>query len=182
MPTLVLHPDTLPDLDDNPEIEIEPLEAADSRDDHQMEDGDGVWIPAFLEFLQELVRQRCRLPGFHFSDTDRIDEDILNEIENSYVRNLVIRFANEHYEAWRHGEVSIPDFDTIRSDRRDFCDSCESGWAETYGEYDGPLAEDVDDVGPAGLESRRHRQRSHSASRSSVSPSGPSPTSMKHSS
>jgi len=39
----------------------------------------------------------------------------------------------------------LPNYDDVRCDSRDFCDDCDSGWNEIHGEYDGPLAEDVED-------------------------------------
>jgi len=142
MPVCLLCPDRLTRLDDVSHCCVE-LEVTDQRDDYCSEDGDGVWIRAYLEFLEDIMRERCCRPDFSFSDYEGIAQALLEEIDEPYTRNLIIAFTNEHYESWRDDDVSLPDYDEVRSECRDFCDECDSGWTETHGEYDGPLAEDV---------------------------------------
>jgi len=144
MPVCLLCPDRLTRPDDVSRC-CEELKVTDHRDDYCSDDGDGVWIPAYLEFLEELVCERCCRPDFSFSDYDEISQALLAEIDEPYTRNLIIAFTNEHYEPWRDDDVSLPDYDEVRSDCRDFCSDCESGWTDIHAEYDGPLAEDVED-------------------------------------
>jgi hypothetical protein len=144
MPVCLLCPDRLTTLDDVSHCCVA-LEVTDQRDDYCSEDGDGVWIRAYLEFLEAIVCERCCLPNFSFSDYEGIAQALLEEIDEPYTRNLIIAFTNEHYESWRDDDVSLPDYDEVRSDCRDFCSDCDSGWTDIHGEYDGPLADDVED-------------------------------------
>jgi len=144
MPVCLLCPNRLTKLDDVSPCCVE-LEVTDRRDDYYSEDGDGVWICPYLEFLEDIVRERCCLPHFNFSDYEGIAQALLEEIDEPYTRNLVIAFTNEHFESWRDDDVSLPDYDEVRGDCRDFCGDCDSGWTDTHAEYDGPLADDVED-------------------------------------
>ncbi|MGD0091113.1 MAG: hypothetical protein ABSE73_14440, partial [Planctomycetota bacterium] len=119
------------------------LEITDSRDDYCTSDGDGLWIEPFIGFLEQKVAERAHILRFRFSDPEHIDENTLAEIKSTHVRALLVEFINEHYEDWRNNDVALPDYDSIRSDARSYCDECDSGWEETHGEYDGPRAEDV---------------------------------------
>ena len=145
MPVALIHPDNLETLTDTPDEIDADLEVTDSRDDYALEDGDGAWIGAYLNFLERIVRRRCHLTEFNFSDSDRINQELFDEIPDAYTRALLIRFTNEHYESWHNDDVELPDYDDVRTDCRSYCDDCESGWEVTYGEYDGPLAEDVEE-------------------------------------
>lgn len=144
MPVCLLCPSSLETLDDIPDDCDETLDVIDRRDDYSTEDGDGVWIGTFLEFCEKIVQARCHLPDFNFSDYDRIDQRLMDEIPDAYTRALLIRFANKNYEDYRDDDISLPDYSDTRSDARNFCDGCESGWTEIHGEYDGPLASDVE--------------------------------------
>ena len=142
---LSLSPEHMLTIEDAPDECLETLDVTDCRDDLLL--GGRRWrVGRGLPGLhRELVSERCSQPGFRFSDYDRIDQEILEEIDDAYTRNLIIAFTNEHYEPWRDKDVSVPDYDDIRRDCRDFCDDCESGWTDIHGEYDGPLADDVED-------------------------------------
>ena len=142
MPLCLLCPNRITRLGDTPHC-CEELDVTDRRDDYSSEDGDGVWIPAYLEFLEDIVRERCCLPHFDFSDSEEITQAVLEEIDEPYTQNLIIAFTNKHYERWRDDDVSTPDYDDVCSDSRSFCDECDSGWTDIHAEYDGPLAEDV---------------------------------------
>jgi len=145
MPTFLVHPDNLETLHECPEELEVCLEVEDDRDDYCTEEGNGAWICVFLEFLEEKVRERCRSPRFEFSNTDRLDADVLEEVQERYLRSFFIAFANEHFEAYRDDDVSLPDYGDVCGDYREYCDDCESGWEEIHSEYDGPLAEDVEE-------------------------------------
>ena len=125
--------------------EVPLLDEQDDIDDYSMYDGGGLWICPFLEFLEKQVRRYTCAPHFEFSDKNRLDDDLLAEITSLYVRALLIEFINESYKEWRDCDVDVPDYGDYASDCRDFCDGCDRGWSEIYGEYDGLLAEDVEE-------------------------------------
>jgi hypothetical protein len=143
MPTFILAPRALPALGDPLDDPDESLDEEDHRDDYSTDEGDGVWIATFLNFVAEIVQERTHQPDFSFSDDTDLTQDILDEIEDRYVRRLAIAFTNRHYEQYREHDVELPNYDDVRQDCRSFCDDCEHGWTITYGEYDGPLPEDV---------------------------------------
>ena len=145
MPICLLCPSGLEALDDIPDDCDEELQVSDRRDDYSTEEGDGVGVGTFLDFCEEIVRKRCHLPDFRYSDWDSIDQDVMDEIPDPYTRALLIKFANEHYESYRDDDICLPSYDDIRSDSREYCDECDAGWTEIHGEYDGDLAEDVED-------------------------------------
>jgi len=145
MPVCLLCPERLTKINEVPDDCSETLEITDRRDDYYSEDGDGVWVGAYLEFLEEPIHARCHQPDFRFSNYDCVNQDVLDEIDDPYTRRLIIALTNEHYEPWRDKDVTLPNCADVRCDSRDFCDDCDSGWSEIHGEYDGPLAEDVGD-------------------------------------
>ncbi len=126
------------------DVAVPKLEVSDDRGDYGTSEGDGLWIRPFLEFIEEKVAERAHVSGFTFSLSERLDEDLLDEIESTHVRALMIEFINAHYEQWRDDDIDLPDYDNLHSDCRDYCDSCDSGWNEVHGEYDGPHEDDVD--------------------------------------
>ena len=146
MAILILNPRSLARLcDPGAEIEIPYLEVKDRRDKYDMYDGDGVWIPSYVCFLEKVVGERCHIPHFTFGDTDSIRESLFEEIPSDHVRTLLIEFTNHCYTAWRDSDISLPDYDDVRSDCHDYCEDCDSAYEHTYGKYDGPLEEDVED-------------------------------------
>lgn len=145
MAFLLINPDILPKIaTECLKAAVPDLEVSDCRDDYGSNDGDGVWIRPFLEFIEGIVAERCRLRGFQFSCDDRIDDDQLEEIPVRHVRALISQFINAEYESFRNEDVTVPDYNDVRSDCRGYCEDCESGWSETHAEYEGPLEEDVD--------------------------------------
>ena len=67
MPICLLHADSLKTLNNSADADSEELMASDSRDDYYAENADGVWISAYLEFIQKIVRERCGLPDLCFT-------------------------------------------------------------------------------------------------------------------
>jgi hypothetical protein len=126
------------------EVPVPKLLVTDNRDDYCTSEGDGLWIEPFLEFLEHRVRERAHVPRFQFSETESLHERLFAEIKSSHVRALLVEFTNQHYAPWRDCDVEYPDYDDLRLDCRSYCDECDSGWHETYGEYDGPFPEDVE--------------------------------------
>jgi len=162
MPVCLLCPERVPKLNEAPDDCDETLDVTDRRDDYYTEDGDGVWVGAYLEFIEGIVRTRCHQSDFCFSDYDCVNQEILDEIDDAYTRRLIIAFTNEHYEPWRDKDVNLPRYDDVRCDCRDFCDDCDSGWNEIHGEYDGPLADDVEndeDENEAGISEEEQAAR-----------------------
>ena len=145
MAILILNPTSLARLcDSEAEIEIPDLDVKDSRDYYDQFDGDGVWISSYIGFLEKAVRERCHLRQFEFTDADAVHKSLFDEIPSDHVRALLIEFTNRHYKDWHESDVSLPDYDDVRSDCRSFCDDCEYAYENTYGTYDGPSADDVD--------------------------------------
>lgn len=164
MAHLILSPGALRRLNESAlSTAVPTLEVKDDRSDYDIDDGDGLWIPPFLEFLEDHIRNREGNGRFSFSGADCISTDILDEVKSLYLRALFIEFINAHYEDWRDTDVDIPDRDRVRERCRDTCCyDCESGWEDVYGEYDGPLAEDVDedeDVNEDGISLEEHDER-----------------------
>lgn len=165
MAILILNPHSLSRLcDAEAEIEVPELEVKDCRDHYDMYDGDGVWIPSYTSFLEKIVSERCHIPHFTFGDTYSIRDSLFDEIPSDHVRALLIDFTNQCYMAWRESDVSLPDYDEVRSDCRDYCDGCEYAYEETHGTYDGPSVDDVeddeDDLDQSASKQERHeRQR-----------------------
>lgn len=145
-----------------PQVEVPDLDVKDSRDDYGSEDGDGVWVRDFVEFMEVVVRKRCGLPNFVFSDDCRIQVDLFDEIPSPHVRALLIEFTNRVYPNWKEDGVDLPDYDGVRDDSRTYCEDCDSAYSETYGTYDGELPEDVEpdeDVNAPGLSKRARKSR-----------------------
>ncbi|MBI3832189.1 MAG: hypothetical protein HY291_21890 [Planctomycetes bacterium] len=143
-----------------PHVDVPKLEVVDSRDDHGSEEADGTWIGEYVLFMEGIVRKRCGLPTFAFSDDYHLDADLFDEIPSPHVRALLIEFTNQVYPDWKDDGVDLPDYDYVRDDCRSYCEECEDAYEETYGTYDGPLAEDVEpdeDANAPGL-SKRVRQ------------------------
>ncbi len=165
MTILILSPCALRAMNDvESEVPLPELDVKDDRSDYSICDGDGLWIAPFLEFLEEKVASRAHIRDFKFSQAERLDQQLLEEIPSPYVRALISEFINAEYENWRDRDVDLPNYDRICERSRGYCDGCESGWNEIHGEYDGPLAEDVDpdeDENEAGI-STDERQDRHS--------------------
>ena len=165
MAILILNPTSLARLcDAEGEIEVPELEVKDCRDHYDMYDGDGVWIESYVRFLEKIVSERCHIPQFAFGDTYAIRDSLFDEIPSDHIRALLIEFTNQCYTDWRESDISLPDYDDVRSDCRSFCDDCEYAYEETRGTYDGPLADDVEDDedenDPSASKQERHeRQR-----------------------
>ena len=146
MAVLILNPRTLARLCDSEiGIEVPDLEVKDCRDHYDMYDGDGVWIPSYVCFLEKIVSDRCHLRDFTFSDNGSIRGSLFDEIPSDHVRTLLVEFTNQYYTEWRESDVSLPDYDEVRSDCRSFCEDCEYAYEQKYGTYDGPLADEVED-------------------------------------
>jgi hypothetical protein len=145
MALFIVSPDALRRLaEEGFDCPVPELTISDDRDGYSTSDGDGLWIMPFVEFIQDILERVFHLRSFQFSRDDEIDKQIISEIPQPYARAQIIAFINEHYEDWRDNDISLPDYDDVRSDCREWCDECDSGWEETHGEYDGPLAEDVE--------------------------------------
>lgn len=141
MSVLIFSPDILPQLSDSdPHPSSGDLKVNDSRDDHAACEGDGLWIPVFLEFLEQMIAQHCRVADFHFPSDDRIDESVIDEIPSVYGRSLAIRFINAEYHEWLSNDVSLPSYDRIASDCRGYCDDCEYAYKDVLDE-DGEVIE-----------------------------------------
>jgi hypothetical protein len=138
------------------------LEVSDDQYDYGIEEGSGLWIPVFIDFIERKVRKLGRDGRFSFSSQERIGASLLEEIPSSYVRGLIIRFCNEQYEPWRDRDVDLPDYEEIRADCRSYCDDCDSGWEVQYGTYDGPQPEEVEpdeDADETGIGEEERRAR-----------------------
>ena len=65
--------------------------------------------------------------------------------------------------------MELPNSDDVRLDCRSYCDDCERGWTVTYGEYDGPLPEDVppdeDETEPGLRDEERQARRTRNQER-----------------
>jgi hypothetical protein len=109
-----------------------------------MYDGDGVWIRSYVCFLEKIVSERCHLPNFTFNDSNSIRASLFEEIPSDRVRALLIDFTNKCYSAWQDSDVTLPDYDDVRSDCRDFCEDCEYAYEQRFGTYDGPSVDDVE--------------------------------------
>lgn len=114
-----------------------------NRDDYSSEQGNGVWIPAYLRYIESLVRDHTHRP-FTFSGYEELSPRAINEIPNTYIRNLVMRFTASFYVPWSEHDVYVPEYEEVRPDCRDFCDGCDTGFSSVYATYEGPLAEDVE--------------------------------------
>lgn len=135
MSLFILSPDSLPQLSNDSPSEVSGgLQVNDSRDDHAACEGDGLWIPVFLEFLERAITTHCHLPEFHFPSNDHIDESILDEIPSRYGRTLAASFINAQYHDWLAHDVVLPSYDRISSDCRGFCDDCEHAHREILDE------------------------------------------------
>jgi hypothetical protein len=150
-----------------PEVAVPKLKVTDCRDNYCTSEGDGLWIEPFLNFLEQRVRERAHVPGFQFSDTEAINEELLEEVKSTHVRALLIEFTNAHYERWRDDDIEYPNYDDIRDNARGYCEECDSGWQDVFGQYDGPLPSAVprdEDENEAGIaeEERRARHRRNS--------------------
>lgn len=156
-----------------PLVEVPDLKVNDSRDDYGSDDGDGIWILDYVEFMEGVVRNRCGLPNFAFSDDNGIQDDLFNEIPSPHVRALLIEFTNRIYPDWKDDGVDLPDYDDIREGCRSYCEDCDLAYEETHGTYDGDLPEDVapdEDVNTPGIsekekQARRRRNAERAAER-----------------
>ncbi len=110
MAILILNPSSLSRLcntDNEVEIEVPDLAVEDFRDNYDMYDGDGVWIPRYADFLEKIVSERCHLPHFTFGDNCSIRDSLFDEIPSYHVRTLLIEFTNECYMEWRESDIDL---------------------------------------------------------------------------
>ncbi|MEI6236845.1 MAG: hypothetical protein WCT04_27615 [Planctomycetota bacterium] len=93
------------------------------------------------------------------------------QIDALSTRGSIIEFTNQCYTAWRESDVSLPDYDEVRSDCRTFCDDCEYAYEEKHGTYDGPSVEDVeedeDELDQSVSKQERHERQRRNHERSS---------------
>lgn len=145
MACLILHAPALARLAAGaPQVVVPKLEATDDRDDYSAAEGDGVWIPRYVAFMEQIVRSRCGLPRFAFTDDYRLNESLFKEIPCPHLQGLLLEFTNRYYPAWKDADVDFPDYGDVREGCRSFCEDCDYAYEETHGTYAGPLAEDVD--------------------------------------
>jgi hypothetical protein len=174
MTLLILDATVLSNKDFGVEVDDLPaLEVSDERNSYDRTDGDGLWIGVYLGFLAEQGRLLGLEKDFFFSDESALNEETFEEVPSLFARRLMLEFTNQHYEDWKAQAVTLPDWDEVRSQCRDYCDDCDAGWECVLGTYDGPLAEDVEDdedvsdpkLGEAELAARRERNRTRERER-----------------
>jgi hypothetical protein len=174
MTLLILDATVLSNKDFGVEVDDLPaLEVSDERDSYDRTDGDGLWIGVYLGFLAEQGRLLGLEKDFFFSDESTLDEETFEEVPSLFARRLMVEFTNQHYEDWKAQAITLPDWDDIREQNRDFCDECEAGWERVPGTYNGPWAEDVEDdedvsepkLGEAEVAARRERNQEREAER-----------------
>lgn len=146
MALLILHAPTLRELASEPaQVEVPDLETEDSRDDYGIDDGDGVWVSRYISWMEDIVRERCGLPGFAFHDDYALNDRLFEEIPSPHVRALLIEFTNRIYPDWKDDAVELPSYEDVHSDCRTYCEGCEDAYREIHGTYDGPTADEVED-------------------------------------
>ncbi len=173
MPIFLLHAAHVVQAAQNPSTQvIPPLTATDSRDRYSMDEGDGLWIPEYVAWMEQIVRRMTGSPSFAFSNDQELEDDLFEDVPVAHLRGLLIEFTNRIYPGWRD-RIDLPDYDDVREGCRGYCDSCDSAYRTIYGTYDGPLAEDVEededadeaDLDPQEREARIQRNAARAAER-----------------
>jgi hypothetical protein len=119
------------------------LTETDSRADHGTDNGEGGFVPAFIDFLRQKVVAKTGDNTFWFNDYNELNQDLFSEIYDAAgfeVAKHLIEFTNKIYPVYLDTMVNNADWDDTRSDCRSHCDDCDSGWHTD--EYDGPDPDD----------------------------------------
>ena len=144
-PTNVKIPETIEALvkEKDGDERLERLTEEYGTDDYGSNEGRGVWIPSYMEFLYSRVQMLANT-AFCSDFCHEISMKAFAQINNIYFRNLLIRFTNEHFKSWYENHVHVPSLETAHEECSGYCDVCDDGWEEVYGTYDGPRVEDVE--------------------------------------
>jgi len=122
---------------DPAEVDVEEytLEVDDYEENYSSDDGYGIWLWRYLQWLEAKVKELLAEEEFGFSECSVLNDETLDEIEDDVLRNRIKKFTDEYYPEFKDFHVSLPNYDNVISSVSEYyCDECDTPWRDIENE------------------------------------------------